>query len=96
MSTIGACDVCNAQRVEVSFSIVCGIETYACSEGCDTPQQLITCEACDGSGVEVFGITVYEPGCGFSHPSTDERPCGHCAGLGEFIADAQADQLERV
>lgn len=41
-----------------------------------------TCPACDGSGVEVFGVTVYEHGCGFSHPSTDERPCGQCAGEG--------------
>ena len=40
------------------------------------------CPACDGSGVEVFGITVYEPGCCFSHDSTDERPCRLCDGSG--------------
>jgi hypothetical protein len=41
------------------------------------------CECCDGSGVEVFGVTVYEHGCGFSHDSTDERPCKECGGTGQ-------------
>lgn len=41
------------------------------------------CPACDGSGVEVFAVTVYEPGCGYSHDSTDERPCPTCNGVGE-------------
>lgn len=50
-----------------------------------TPEFLNDCPACDGTGVEVFGITVYEHGCGFSHPSTDERPCGHCGGTGFFV-----------
>lgn len=72
---IGACDVCNAQRVEVSRSIAYGIETFACSEGCDNPQRLVDCEACDGKG----------------HTGEDEVPCGECLGLGEFIADAQGD-----
>ncbi len=40
------------------------------------------CEACDGSGVEVFAIRVYEHGCGFAHDSTDERPCRECGGSG--------------
>lgn len=40
------------------------------------------CEACDGSGVFVFATTVYEPGCGFSHASSDERPCAECGGTG--------------
>lgn len=42
------------------------------------------CDACLGSGVEVFGITVYEPGCGYSHDSTDERPCPACGGSGRI------------
>ena len=41
------------------------------------------CEACEGSGVVVFGITVYEPGCGYSYESTDERTCDHCQGTGK-------------
>lgn len=53
------------------------------------------CSACDGSGVETFGITVYEPGCGFSHPSsTDERPCSKCNGTGEEEYDAEPITLE--
>ena len=41
------------------------------------------CEACEGSGVVVFGITVYEPGCGYSHESSDERICEVCNGSGK-------------
>lgn len=44
----------------------------------------MTCPNCDGSGVEVFGITVYEHGCGYSHDSTDERPCPTCHGSGRL------------
>lgn len=40
------------------------------------------CPECLGSGVEVFAVTVYEHGCGFSHTSTDERPCRECGGTG--------------
>lgn len=52
-------------------------------------EQWFTCEACDGSGVEVFGTTVYEPGCGFPHSSTDERPCSTCGGAGGRRAASQ-------
>lgn len=45
---------------------------------------LVPCPACDGSGVEVYGVTVYEPGCSHSHDSTDERECGCCRGTGEI------------
>lgn len=51
----------------------------------EAPQQLIECNACDGSGVEVFGTWVYEHGCGYGHNSTDERPCGKCNGNGWWI-----------
>lgn len=44
----------------------------------------LVCEACDGSGVEVFSVTVYEHGCGYSHDSTDERPCRVCDGAGRI------------
>lgn len=43
----------------------------------------VTCEACDGSGVIVFAIRVYEHGCGFAHDSSDERPCEECHGTGK-------------
>ena len=46
------------------------------------PLQTQTCEACDGSGVEVYGVTIFEHGCGFHHDSTDERPCRECEGRG--------------
>lgn len=51
-------------------------------DGSCTHSEPDVCEACDGSGVEVFGITVYEPGCSFSHESSDERPCPLCDGSG--------------
>lgn len=57
----------------------------------DAPLQLFTCPCCDGSGVEVYGITVYEPGCHFSHDSSDERPCDECGGLGFYVDDAEPD-----
>lgn len=56
------------------------------------PQQWFDCPTCCGSGVEVFGITVYEHGCGFSHPSTDERPCERCRGYGGWIGDKESDR----
>ncbi|MGY2995482.1 hypothetical protein [Mesorhizobium sp. URHB0026] len=40
------------------------------------------CEACGGSGEVVFGIWVYEHGCGFGHESSDARPCEECHGTG--------------
>lgn len=53
-----------------------------------------TCCACNGSGVETFGITVYEHGCGFSHPSTDERPCTYCSGEGVVETRVEPITLE--
>ena len=41
------------------------------------------CPACEGSGVEVYATTVYEPGCYFAHDSSDERPCRECWGSGK-------------
>jgi len=48
------------------------------------PQQspFVPCGYCEGSGVEVYGVTVFEHGCGFHHDSTDERPCRECGGNG--------------
>jgi hypothetical protein len=46
------------------------------------PQRLDACGMCEGSGVETFNIVVYEPGCYFTHDSTDERPCPECNGNG--------------
>jgi DnaJ-class molecular chaperone len=63
-------------------------EAY-CKEMDEAPFEIVTCDACDGYGNEVFGITVYEPGCGFSHDSTDERPCKHCGGAGVIYREAQ-------
>lgn len=31
---IGACDICNAQDVELSRSELAGLETWSCTEGC--------------------------------------------------------------
>jgi DnaJ-class molecular chaperone len=60
----------------------------------DPPQTWHQCDACDGSGVEVFGTFVYEPGCGFGHDSTDERPCGKCNGAGGWVDDVEPDQRD--
>ena len=60
----------------------------------EPPLQIFTCEACeacDGKGYTVHRITVYEAGCGFPHDDTDERPCEHCGGFGEFVDDAEPD-----
>lgn len=55
----------------------------------------VTCDACGGYGAEVFGTRVYEPGCGFAHDSSDERPCEKCHGNGGWIkakVDLMRDQ----
>lgn len=54
-------------------------------------EQWFVCDACDGSGVEVFGVRVYEHGCGFAHDSSDERPCERCGGVGGWVGEAIAD-----
>lgn len=41
------------------------------------------CECCDGTGEIIFAITDYSPGCGFSHESSDGRPCEECNGTGK-------------
>lgn len=51
-------------------------------------EQWNECSRCDGTGVEVFGVTVYEHGCGFSHRDTEERPCTKCDGAGGWIGEA--------
>lgn len=50
---------------------------------------LIPCPCCNGSGVDVHGITVFEPGCAFSHDSSDEQPCGECGGAGEVLEECE-------
>lgn len=60
----------------------------------DTDFRIVPCGGCDGSGVEVFGVTVYEHGCGFSHDSTDERPCRACNGTGSEIVPVEPITLE--
>lgn len=56
-----------------------------------TPERLVTCPCCDGSGIEVYGISIREPGCHFSHDSSDERECPECEGLGFYVDDAEPD-----
>ena len=57
------------------------------------PQQLFTCEACDGKGYTAHRITVYEAGCGFAHDDVDERSCEECGGLGWFVGELKADDV---
>lgn len=56
----------------------------------EPPEQWFTCDACDGSGEEVFGYWGYEPGCGHGHMMDDARPCGRCGGAGGWIDDVTA------
>lgn len=53
-----------------------------------TPEFLADCETCGGQGYIARTIHVYEPGCGFSHPDVEERPCQACNGVGFFICEA--------
>lgn len=46
------------------------------------PWYFVVCPCCAGSGIIAQAITVYEPGCGFPHKDTDERPCPECDGTG--------------
>lgn len=32
---LGACDLCNAQNIEIAHGTVSGIETFYCAEGCE-------------------------------------------------------------
>lgn len=56
----------------------------------DAPEEWITCDLCEGSGVIAYRVTVYEPGCGFPHDDADERPCNSCGGAGGWVADAES------
>lgn len=56
------------------------------------PEQWFVCDACDGSGEEVFGYWGYEAGCGHGHTIEDGRPCGKCNGHGGWIEEVEADR----
>lgn len=58
----------------------------------DPPQQWFVCDACEGSGEEVFGYWGYEPGCGHGHMIEDGQPCGKCNGDGGWLDDVEPDQ----
>lgn len=49
------------------------------------PETWEDCPACDGAGIQVYRVTVYEHGCGFPHDDSDERPCGLCGGARGWI-----------
>lgn len=36
---IGACDICNAQNMELSRGSVAGLEAWTCTDGCRATQQ---------------------------------------------------------
>lgn len=37
---IGACDMCNAQNVEIAHGFVSGLETFYCANGCPGPDEI--------------------------------------------------------
>lgn len=37
---IGTCDCCNTPDVELSRSEIAGLETWSCTDGCPSPDQL--------------------------------------------------------
>lgn len=57
------------------------------------PIWLETCPKCDGLGVTLQRVTVYEAGCGFPHDDTDERKCEECDGLGTLVVNGGSDAL---
>lgn len=58
----------------------------------ESPQVVVTCPDCDGSGEYAVGtLTCYAPGCGFPYYEPDIRTCPTCAGFGELIEDARPD-----
>ena len=59
----------------------------------DEPQQWCICNACDGSGVHAYRVTVYEHGCGFPHDDTAEESCGVCNGMGGWIDGVIPDEV---
>lgn len=67
-----------------------GPATGYCHAECrEPPQQWFVCDECNGSGVYAYRITVYEPGCGFPHDDTAEKPCPECNGAGGRLDDAE-------
>jgi len=58
------------------------------------PQQWYVCDACDGSGEEVFGYWGCEPGCGHPHVMEEGRPCGKCNGEGGWVDDVEPNERE--
>ena len=55
------------------------------------PLQWFVCEHCDGSGVQGRTVSVYDPGCAWPRPDTEEWPCSTCGGEGGWLADAEPD-----
>lgn len=67
---IGACDICNAQKVEIAHGFVSGIETFHCAEGCPSS----FCSDCGAT------LPTHKPGC---HDGPTPCTCGvYCRDLG--------------
>jgi RecJ-like exonuclease len=52
------------------------------------------CPRCDGYGAIGHTVTVYEHGCAFPHPDTEEIPCPECKGDGQVLVEYQPVLLE--
>ena len=48
--TTGSCDCCDAQNVRLSFHIVAGLETYACTKCSGGPPRRCETNECDPGG----------------------------------------------
>lgn len=60
------------------------------------PLMLDTCPCCDGSAVIAKRVYVYEHGCGFSHPDTEEEQCPQCEGAGQILVEGPPIRPEDV
>jgi DnaJ-class molecular chaperone len=58
--------------------------------------RFVTCDRCGGDGVLVFGTFEYEPGCGYGHESSDERPCPVCDGAGVIEREVKPLSMEEA
>jgi hypothetical protein len=55
------------------------------------PEQWAICDCCCGEGSIPYGITVYEVGCGYSHPDTLDKRCDNCSGWGGWVDEVNHD-----
>lgn len=54
--------------------------------------RFLPCPVCDGSGETIYGVSIYEAGCGFPHAYDFGRACDNCDGTGKV--EIQVEPIE--